>query len=92
MPIDFRFIDKSARPLYRGIADELARQIRCGELEPGERLLTQDELSKLLGIARNTVCRAYQLLNERSLVSTEVGRGTFVRPTRGARPAELDTL
>ena len=79
MPIDFRTIDKSARPLYRGLADELARQIRNGELQPGERLLTQDKLSKLLGIARNTVCRAYQVLDEKRLVSTEVGRGTFVR-------------
>jgi len=89
LPIDFRFIDKSARPLYRGLADELARQIRNGELQPGERLLTQDKLSKLLGIARNTVCRAYQVLDERRLVSTEVGRGTFVRSSRGGGIADL---
>lgn len=92
LPIDFRFIDKSARPLYRGIADELARQIRCGELEPGERLLTQDELSKLLGIARNTVCRAYQILDERCLVSTEVGRGTFVCRAPAASMPELEVI
>ena len=89
MPIDFHSIDKSVRPLYRGLADELARQIEVGDLRPGERLLTQEELSKLLGIARATVCRAYQELGNRRLVTSEIGRGTFVKEMGGGFRAPL---
>ena len=79
MPINFHRFDKSRRPLYRAIADELSRQIKRGDIEPGERLLTHRELSTLLGIARSTVRRAYEELGRRKLVDTGFGRGTFVR-------------
>lgn len=65
-------------PAYRQIADHIERDIASGALPPGSRIPTQRELSRLLGKTVATMTRAFAILRRRGLVSTEVGRGTFV--------------
>jgi len=67
------------QPVYREIADAIAREIKAGRLKPGERLPTQRELATQLGVTLTTVTRAYAEADRRGLVRGEVGRGTYAR-------------
>ncbi len=52
--------------------------IRAGRLEPGMRLPTVRELAGELGLAVNTVARAYRELETAGIVETRRRLGTFV--------------
>jgi GntR family transcriptional regulator len=67
-----------AGPLYQQIADELRRNIDSGELAPGEKLPTEDELIAQYHASRNTVRGAIGQLAVSGLVITMHGKGTFV--------------
>ncbi|MDQ0470368.1 FadR/GntR family transcriptional regulator [Labrys wisconsinensis] len=83
------------------IARSLRRRIEAGEWADGRRVPPERDLAADFGVARNTVRRAMQLLEEDGAVSREVGRGTFVRPDgapslaaavarmEGASPADM---
>ncbi|MEO3862659.1 GntR family transcriptional regulator [Acrocarpospora sp. B8E8] len=66
-------------PLYRQIADILAALIKNGELAPGEKIPSEDELSGVFGVARGTARSAHRELRERGLAHTVGGAGTIVR-------------
>ena len=68
-------------PIYQAIADAIGREIESGRLKPGGRLPTQRVLARQLGVTLTTVTRAYVEAQRRGLLSGEVGRGTFVRPS-----------
>jgi GntR family transcriptional regulator len=61
------------------MADELRRAIVDGTLGPGERLPSERELALRYGTARNTAREAVRILSEQGLVTSEHGRGSFVR-------------
>lgn len=65
-------------PKYRQLLDLLRRQILSGELEPGARLATEEELVQRYGLSRGTVRRAIEQLAAEGLVRTEQGSGTYV--------------
>jgi GntR family transcriptional regulator len=65
---------------YQGIVDELRLSILEGQLEAGARLPSENELAERYRTSRPTVRRAIALLKAEGLVSTEQGRGAFVRP------------
>ena len=71
--------ERRRQPVYREIADAIAREIRAGRLKPGQRLPTQRELATQLGVTLTTVTRAYAEADRRGLVQGEVGRGTYAR-------------
>lgn len=64
--------------MYRQIAEDLRAQIETGELAPGARLPTEDELRTRYSASRNTIRDAVKLLTARRLVETRPGQGTFV--------------
>ncbi|MEV4313829.1 PLP-dependent aminotransferase family protein [Actinocrispum sp. NPDC049592] len=66
-------------PRYKGVVDTLAKQIRSGRLSAGTRLPTHRQLAADEGIAVVTATRVYAELEAMGLVSSEQGRGTFVR-------------
>lgn len=67
------------RPLWRIIADDLEARIAARELSPGDRLPTESDLSRRHMVNRHTVRRALLALQEKGLVETTQGRGSFVR-------------
>lgn len=67
-----------SQPKYVEIADDIAEQIRRGDLEPGERLPGQDALAEEQRVSKQTVERAYRLLRNDGLVETRRREGTFV--------------
>jgi GntR family transcriptional regulator len=72
--IDFR----AEEPLYLQIARQIEQFMKIGELKPGDQLPTVRELATELRINFNTVTRAYHVLDEARLISTQRGRGTYV--------------
>ncbi len=72
----------------------LARRIVSGSLRPGERLPPVRGLAATLGIAPNTVAKAYRELERAGLLVAHGRRGTFVaerlRLPPDRRTAELE--
>lgn len=69
---------KSATPPYEQVRRQLADQINNGSLVVGARLPTVRRLATDLGLAVNTVARAYRELEEAGLIETRGRAGTFV--------------
>ena len=81
VPKDQYHIDKdSYEPAYLQLANILRRQISEGSFRPGDLLPSEAQLVRLYGISPMTVRRSINLLADEGVVSTEQGRGTFVKP------------
>ncbi len=76
--IDFRLDSKSGVPIYRQIMDQIRHGIASGRLRPGEQLPTVRALAVELAVNPNTVIKAYSLLEQQGVVTSEQGSGTFV--------------
>jgi phosphonate metabolism transcriptional regulator PhnF len=74
-------------PLWREISKNLESRIEMRQLRPGDRLPTEHELSREFMVNRHTVRRALSYLQEKGMVETTQGRGSFVR-----RPSSPMTL
>lgn len=74
--LDFR----SRVPIYVQIIDQIKHLIAIGVLRPDEQLPTVRQLAADLQINFNTVARAYRMLDEEGLISTQHGRGTYILP------------
>jgi DNA-binding transcriptional regulator YhcF (GntR family) len=66
------------RPLFDQLRNQIIEAIRAGTLPPGARLPTVRELAGQLGLAVNTVARAYRELESAGIVETRGRFGTFV--------------
>lgn len=69
-------------PPYEQVRSQIEALIRAGELARGTRLPTVRQLSLDLGLAVNTVARAYKELEADHLVETRGRNGTFVLASR----------
>lgn len=65
-------------PLYLQIENYIKRMIASNLLVSNGKLPATRELSKLLGVSRNSVITAYENLEEEGILYTVKGRGTFV--------------
>lgn len=75
---------------YEQIRSQIVAQVASGELAPGTRLPAVRRLAGDLGLAPNTVARAYRELEAAGVVRTAGRNGTVVAPTgAGAEVAEL---
>ena len=64
--------------LYYQLYKVLKRQINNKELLAGERLPSENELSKQYNINRHTVRQSFQKLKDRGLIYSQKGKGNFV--------------
>lgn len=69
---------QAANPLFDQLRTQLIDGIRDGRLPPGTRLPTVRELAGQLGLAVNTVARAYRELETAGIVETRGRFGSFV--------------
>src|SRR5215207_46795 len=74
LQIDFR----SGLPIYTQIVNQVQTQIAGGILKPGDQLPTVRALAEELRVNFNTVARAYRILDEARIISTQQGRGTYI--------------
>src|SRR5690554_211135 len=73
-------------PLYRQLADAIARSVDQGDLRPGARLPAERTMASLLTVSRTTVVAAMDLLKTRGYLDSSPGSGTWVRAVRGFNP------
>ncbi|NWG33383.1 MAG: GntR family transcriptional regulator [Chloroflexi bacterium] len=74
LQIDFR----SGLPIYTQIVNQIHAQVASGILKPGDQLPTVRALAEELRVNFNTVARAYRILDEERIISTQQGRGTYI--------------
>ncbi|HEX6419783.1 MAG TPA: GntR family transcriptional regulator [Acidimicrobiales bacterium] len=84
--------DTSPVPPFEQVRAQIARVITTGAVPAGARLPTVRQLAHDLGLAPNTVARAYRALEEADLVETRGRRGTIVASGAAGTPAPDDAL
>lgn len=80
--------DTAAVPVYEQIRSQIAGAILAGSLSRGDRLPPARTLADNLGIAVNTVIRAYRELAAAGLIASRRRHGTVVDSAQLA-PAEV---
>ena len=78
LKVDLNAERVTGMPLFDRLRLGVIDAVRSGRLEPGERLPTVRELAGELGLAVNTVARAYRELEAAGIVETHRRLGTFV--------------
>ncbi|MEL6828664.1 MAG: phosphonate metabolism transcriptional regulator PhnF [Pseudomonadota bacterium] len=73
--------------LWEMVAKEIEQSIHRREFTPGDKLPTEAEYSRRFMVNRNTLRRALAHLQERGLIESTQGRGSYVR-----RPAIRYTI
>ncbi|MFK5583447.1 MULTISPECIES: GntR family transcriptional regulator [unclassified Serinicoccus] len=66
-------------PVFEQVVAQVVAGVRTGALVPGERLPPVRRLAEDLGVAVNTVAKAYRRLEEEGHVETRGRGGTVVR-------------
>ncbi len=74
LQLDFR----SGLPIYLQIVNQVQQSVISGDLKPGDQLPTVRTLALDLRVNFNTVARAYRMLDEARIISTQQGRGTYI--------------
>ncbi|WP_267245844.1 GntR family transcriptional regulator [Streptomyces sp. PR69] len=80
--------DASAAP-YEQLRAQIAEQARSGALPVGYRMPTVRGLAEELGLAANTVAKAYRALETDGVIETRGRRGTFIAAAGDAAQREL---
>jgi GntR family transcriptional regulator len=81
---------QSKTPIYVQIVEQVKSLVDASALHPGDQLPTVREMAADLRINFNTVARAYRLLHDERVISTQQGRGTYV--LEPSAPAETGRL
>ena len=96
--LNFQLDFHSGLPIYMQIANQIQGRVANGILKPGDQLPTVRALALELRVNFNTVARAYRLLDEERIISTQQGRGTYItekpppKVTERLRRESLDGL
>src|SRR5215510_13661486 len=85
--VGIRVDPRRKQPLHRQIFDEVVARIEARAFPPGYKLPPTRVLAAELAAHRNTVARAYAEREAAGLVSSRVGRGTFVEELVRSQPA-----
>jgi GntR family transcriptional regulator len=74
LEIDFR----SGIPIYLQVVERIKERLAAGQLKPGDQLPTVRALATDLRVNFNTIARAYRIMDESGIISTQQGRGTYI--------------
>ena len=69
---------ESPVPPYEQVREQVRAQVEAGELSPGTKLPTVRRLAADLGLAANTVARAYRELEALGVIETRGRAGSVV--------------
>jgi len=69
---------RSSEPKYLEIVNWIQAKIENGELKSGNKLYSENELSEMFHISRQTVRHAIDVLEQRKLVTRIQGSGTYI--------------
>ena len=74
LEIDFR----SGIPIYLQVVERIKERLAAGLLKPGDQLPTVRSLAADLRVNFNTIARAYRIMDDSGIISTQQGRGTYI--------------
>jgi DNA-binding transcriptional regulator YhcF (GntR family) len=74
LEIDFR----SGIPIYLQVVERIKERLAAGQMKPGDQLPTVRSLAADLRVNFNTIARAYRIMDESGIISTQQGRGTYI--------------
>lgn len=74
--------------IYVQLVERVKHLVATEVLKPGDQLPTVRQLAADLRVNFNTIARAYRMLDEAGVISTQQGRGTYVLEPL---PPERDT-
>ncbi|MFZ5754542.1 MAG: FadR/GntR family transcriptional regulator [Bacillota bacterium] len=77
--MDFKPI--KTKKIYEEIVEQIRHLINSGNLAPGDKLLSERELSEQLKVSRASVREALSALEIMGLIEVRPGEGTFIRQT-----------
>ena len=86
LEIDFR----SGIPIYLQVVERVKERLAAGQLKPGDQLPTVRSLASDLRVNFNTIARAYRIMDDAGIISTQQGRGTYILETPS--PEVLGTI
>jgi DNA-binding transcriptional regulator YhcF (GntR family) len=78
--LDLELDPASAVPTFLQLRAQLIELVRSGALKPGTRIPTVRALAQELGIAPNTVAKAYRHLEDDGILETRGRNGSFISP------------
>lgn len=70
------------KPRYQQLKDLIIERISSGELQPSDRVPSENELVESMSVSRMTANRALRELNDEGYVNRVAGRGTYVSDYR----------
>lgn len=73
-------IKTDSRHLYLQVIEKIKRDIQLERYKAKEKLPSEYQLSKQLGVSRATLREAFRILEEENVVTRKHGVGTFVNP------------
>ncbi|CNF01375.1 transcriptional regulator [Mycobacterium tuberculosis] len=79
-------VERTGRPGYLQIADDLRQQIRDGRLAAGQALPSTARLREEYEVSAGVVKAAISVLRTEGVVIGQQGKGVFVRDQADARP------
>ena len=82
---------RSHTPPYEQVCDQIRGLVRSRALPPGHRMPPVRRLAGDLGLAPNTVARAYRQLESENILEGRGSRGTFVTATTTATTTATNT-
>jgi GntR family transcriptional regulator len=78
-------------PVYEQIVRQIHDAVKSGTLKPDTPLPTVRQLAGDLVVNRNTVARAYRILEEQGVILTAGRKGTFIRQDAVREVAKVRT-
>lgn len=70
-------------PMYKQVCDQIQEAVGTGELSVDEKLPSIREMAKALNVSAITIRRAYLELENRGLIHSRPGMGSFVADVSG---------
>lgn len=80
---------RSATPPYEQLRVQVLAAVRSGDLVPGDKLPTVRRLAEDLGLAANTVARAYRELERDEVIETRGRNGSFIAASGNAAQQQV---
>ena len=74
----FMPVNEKPTSIYQKIIKELKHGIMHGALRPGDKLPSERDLSKMLGVSRTSLREALKLLEVSGLITIKRGQGAFI--------------
>jgi GntR family transcriptional regulator len=89
--MDISINTNAPEPVYEQIVRQIHDAVKSGKLKPDAALPTVRQLAGDLRLNRNTVARAYKLLEDQGVILTAGRKGTFVRYEAANEVAKVKT-